>query len=85
MMFKSMKKEDQQQGSMQGVSQDMKTNDEATANKDDAATSSGSGTQELLQRMVEALYSPVLPLACDVAHVLIDINNEAHRWELIVR
>jgi len=83
-MFKSMKKEDQQEGSMQGVSQETKTNDEAPANKDDATTSSGSGTQEeLLQRMVEALYSPVLPLACDVAQVLIDINDEAHRWELI--
>lgn len=51
-MFEAMKKEEQQQGSM----------NEASVNMDDAATSSVSGTKEFLQRTSEALYSPVLPL-----------------------
>ncbi|KAJ1277307.1 hypothetical protein BS78_05G284700, partial [Paspalum vaginatum] len=31
----------------------------------------------------ESINSPVLPRACEVAHELISINDENHRWELI--
>ncbi|KAK8459023.1 hypothetical protein SEVIR_2G058600v4 [Setaria viridis] len=41
------------------------------------------GSQQLLRSIEEALYSPVLPRAREVAQVLIGIENETERWGLI--
>ncbi|CAL4990101.1 unnamed protein product [Urochloa decumbens] len=72
---------DPQEDSTPRVAHQDKTNVEA-ANKDAAATSS-SRTEELLQSTEEALSFPVLSHAYAVAQELMAIDEEAARWDVI--
>jgi hypothetical protein len=51
----------------------------------DNVNADGSHMQKLLQSTRESIYSPVLPRACEVAHELVSINDETHRWGLIAK
>ncbi|KAG2656584.1 hypothetical protein PVAP13_1KG095400 [Panicum virgatum] len=55
-----------------------------SSSRDAAAAAASSHIEELLRSTEEALYSPVLTDAREVAQKLIDINGEAQRWQLIL-
>ncbi|WVZ79566.1 hypothetical protein U9M48_027131 [Paspalum notatum var. saurae] len=83
-VFGGIKKEEQQQGSSPLEVVEGKKNEESANNAAAAAASTSSQIEELLRSTEEALYSPVLPAAREVAQELIDIDDEAQRWQLIL-
>ncbi|WVZ79557.1 hypothetical protein U9M48_027122 [Paspalum notatum var. saurae] len=80
---KGVKEQEQQQGSSPPEVVKGNKNEESTNNAAVAASTS-SQILELLRSTEEALYSPVLPDAREVAQELIDIDDEAQRWQLIL-
>ncbi|WVZ49002.1 hypothetical protein U9M48_000387 [Paspalum notatum var. saurae] len=71
-LFKAIRKEAHQQDSENKT--EMQKHEEESADDDN---------DKRLKITRESIYSPVLPRACEVAHELININDENHRWELI--
>ncbi|KAJ1256683.1 hypothetical protein BS78_K335300 [Paspalum vaginatum] len=71
-LFKAIRKEAHQQDSENKT--EMQKHEEESADDDN---------DKRLKITRESIYSPVLPRACEVAHELISINDENHRWQLI--